>query len=60
MTCFNNILVPVLGSIMAMVSLGEKLQWFHGLGFVLILAGIVLVYRDRRISNPFKPSSCSY
>lgn len=38
-------LIPVFGSVMAMIFLGETLQWFHGAGFALILAGIALVIR---------------
>lgn len=40
-------LVPVFGSIMAVVFLHEALQWFHGAGFVLILTGIALVIRSQ-------------
>jgi drug/metabolite transporter (DMT)-like permease len=34
-------LMPVFGSLMAIVFLGETFRWFHGLGFVLIITGIV-------------------
>lgn len=44
-------LIPVFGSIMATIFLGEMLQWFHGLGFVLILIGIALVIRKQALSN---------
>jgi drug/metabolite transporter (DMT)-like permease len=40
-------LVPVFGSVMAMLLLGERLYWFHGAGFVLILSGIFLVTRRK-------------
>jgi drug/metabolite transporter (DMT)-like permease len=39
-------LVPVFGSVMAMLFLGEKLYWFHAIGFILILSGISLVTRQ--------------
>jgi drug/metabolite transporter (DMT)-like permease len=41
-------LMPVFGSIMAMIFLHERLHWFHGLGVLLILIGIVLTTRGRR------------
>lgn len=41
-------LMPVFGSIMAVIFLNETFQWFHGLGILLILGGIVLATRNRR------------
>jgi len=41
-------LMPVFGSIMAILFLGESLRWFHGLGIMLIAAGIFLATRGRR------------
>ena len=41
-------LMPIFGSLMAMLFLGERLQWFHGLGIVLIVSGITLATRLRR------------
>lgn len=38
-------LMPVFGSVMAMLFLGERLSWYHGLGIVLIAAGIALANR---------------
>jgi drug/metabolite transporter (DMT)-like permease len=38
-------LMPVFGSIMAMVFLGESFRWFHGAGISLIASGIVLATR---------------
>jgi drug/metabolite transporter (DMT)-like permease len=35
-------LMPVFGSLMAVVFLGEVFYWFHGLGILLIGAGIYL------------------
>lgn len=40
-------LMPVFGSLMAIVFLGERFQLFHGLGILLILTGIVLATRRR-------------
>ncbi|HYF62771.1 MAG TPA: DMT family transporter [Herpetosiphonaceae bacterium] len=41
-------LMPVFGSIMAMIFLNERLHWFHAAGLLLILIGIVLTARGRR------------
>ncbi len=41
-------LMPVFGSIMAIVFLGESLEWFHAVGIVLITAGIFLTTWMRR------------
>jgi drug/metabolite transporter (DMT)-like permease len=38
-------LVPVFGSIMAIVFLGEQLQPFHLVGYALVLAGVVIASR---------------
>jgi len=38
-------LMPVFGSILAIVFLGERPQLFHGVGYALVLAGIVLAAR---------------
>ena len=38
-------LMPVFGSILAIVFLGERPQLFHGVGYALVLEGIVLVAR---------------
>jgi drug/metabolite transporter (DMT)-like permease len=40
-------LMPVFGSLLAVLFLGETLQGFHGLGVALILCGIVLATRAR-------------
>jgi len=39
-------LVPVFGSAMAIVLLGEKLQPFHLIGYALVLAGVVIASRQ--------------
>ena len=39
-------LVPVFGSAMAILLLGEKLQAFHLIGYVLVLAGVVIASRQ--------------
>jgi drug/metabolite transporter (DMT)-like permease len=41
-------LMPVFGSILAIIFLGETFQWFHGLGIGFILAGILLATRPKR------------
>ncbi|WP_431855731.1 DMT family transporter [Azospirillum sp.] len=38
-------LIPVFGSILAMLFLGERPQWFHAAGIALIAAGVVLATR---------------
>jgi drug/metabolite transporter (DMT)-like permease len=38
-------LVPVFGSVLAIVLLGEQLQLFHAVGYMLVLAGITLATR---------------
>lgn len=38
-------LMPVFGSLMAIAFLGEAFRWFHGLGILLIAAGIYLATR---------------
>lgn len=39
--------VPVFGSIMAMVFLGEHPQAFHFIGFALVLAGVFAASRKQ-------------
>ena len=41
-------LMPVFGSIMAVIFLGERFQTFHAFGVLLIFTGIVLVIRHKR------------
>lgn len=43
-------LIPVFGSIMAVLFLKETPQWFQAVGFLLILLGIFLVIRPQRSS----------
>lgn len=38
-------LMPVFGSALAVVFLGEELDWYHGLGYALVLAGIIVATR---------------
>jgi len=40
-------LMPVFGSIMAMLFLGEGFEWFHFAGISLIISGIILVTSTR-------------
>ena len=39
-------LIPVFGSVMAIVFLGESLQWFHLAGILLIASGIYMATRS--------------
>ncbi|MBL0716027.1 MAG: DMT family transporter [Desulfosarcina sp.] len=41
-------LMPLFGGFMALVFLGEELEWFHGAGMALIVTGIFLAVRGRR------------
>jgi len=44
-------LIPVFGTIMAILFLGETFFWFHGVGFILVFAGIGLTLY-RRVPAP--------
>jgi drug/metabolite transporter (DMT)-like permease len=41
-------LIPVFGSAIAIVFLGERPRWFHGLGYLLIISGIFLAQKWAR------------
>jgi drug/metabolite transporter (DMT)-like permease len=41
-------LMPLFGGAMALLFLGEQLQWFHGAGMVFIVTGILLAVRGRK------------
>lgn len=40
-------LMPVFGSALAILVLGEQLEWFHGVGYALVIAGIITATRAR-------------
>ena len=44
-------LMPVFGSLMAVVFLGEAFRWYHGFGVLLIGTGIFLATRSRKPSE---------
>jgi drug/metabolite transporter (DMT)-like permease len=44
-------LMPVFGSLMAIVFLGERLLWYHGFGIGLIAVGICLATRKNEVAN---------
>jgi drug/metabolite transporter (DMT)-like permease len=44
-------LIPVLGSAMAMVFLGERPQLFHVVGFALVLTGVFVASRQPARAN---------
>jgi drug/metabolite transporter (DMT)-like permease len=48
-------LMPVFGSILAIIFLGETFRWFHGLGIGLILAGILLATRPKVLPTQASP-----
>ena len=39
-------LVPIFGSLLAVLIVGERFQWFHAAGLVLVLGGIALAERN--------------
>ncbi|WP_421724712.1 DMT family transporter [Bauldia sp.] len=41
-------LIPVFGSILAILFLGEQPAWYHGVGYALILLGIFIAQRSRQ------------
>jgi drug/metabolite transporter (DMT)-like permease len=47
-------LVPVFGSAMAILLLGEALRPFHLAGYVLVLAGVIIASRQGSASSPTK------
>ena len=38
-------LVPIFGSILAILILGEKFHWHHAVGLVMVVGGIALAER---------------
>jgi drug/metabolite transporter (DMT)-like permease len=40
-------LSPVFGTIMAILFLGESFFWFHGVGIVMIISGIILTLQKK-------------
>ncbi len=45
-------LVPVFGSVMAIVFLGEKPELFHLIGYIMVIAGIVIASRRKSPRPP--------
>ncbi|MEQ8696010.1 MAG: DMT family transporter [Bauldia litoralis] len=45
-------LIPVFGSVSAILFLGERPEWFHGVGYALIIAGIVTAQRTWGRATP--------
>ena len=43
-------LIPLFGSALAIVLLGERPQWFHALGYALVLCGIAVAARKPKSS----------
>ena len=40
-------LAPVFGTIMAILFLGERFFWFHGIGIIMIISGIILTLQKK-------------
>ena len=47
-------LVPVFGSVMAIVFLGEKPELFHLIGYIMVVAGIVIASRQKTAASPLR------
>ena len=45
-------ILPIFGSILAIIILDEIFQFFHGIGFVLILAGVSVAARAKTRTRP--------
>jgi drug/metabolite transporter (DMT)-like permease len=45
-------LIPVFGSAIAIVFLGERPQIFHGIGYALIISGIIVAQKWARPAPP--------
>lgn len=50
-------LMPVFGSILAIIFLGERPQLFHGVGYILVLAGVFIAARRSAAENTEPPTS---
>lgn len=49
-------MVPIFGSLLAIVVLGEHFYWFHGVGLSLVVGGILLAEHSARAKAVPKPS----
>ena len=49
-------LIPLFGSVLAIGLLGERPQWFHGVGYVLVLGGIAIAARKPKIAKSIASS----
>ena len=52
-------LVPVFGSAMAILLLGEQLRLFHLVGYALVLAGVVIASRRASARQPWQACGMS-
>ena len=43
-------LVPIFGAALAVLLLGERFAWYHGVGMALVLGGITLAERSARVA----------
>jgi drug/metabolite transporter (DMT)-like permease len=50
-------LMPVFGSILAIIFLGERPQLFHGVGYALVLAGVFIAARRSAAKNTEPPAN---
>lgn len=42
-------LVPLFGSLLAVLVIGEQFQWFHAVGMIMVVGGIMLAERFARV-----------
>lgn len=45
-------LVPVFGAILAILILGENFEAYHGIGLILVLGGVTLAQKVRKVKPP--------
>ncbi|MFG1463674.1 DMT family transporter [Xanthobacter sp. DSM 24535] len=45
-------LMPVFGSALAILVLGEQFEWFHGVGYALVITGILTATRAKAAAPP--------
>jgi drug/metabolite transporter (DMT)-like permease len=48
-------LIPVFGAILAVILLGEKLHFYHAVGFVMIIGGVLIGSRRQAALAPPRP-----
>lgn len=44
-------MVPIFGTLLSVIILGETFRWYHGLGLILVLGGIILAEKAGKAAN---------